>query len=230
MKKKLTDKDNWEQIAKSKRLYLEQKQFPALPNPYENRIQPIMHTGYLIFIRSKFIYLGLIESLEKKNLYAALSLLKSYWEDVAAFGYYHLTVSQLLKEGKKQKAFVISRKMALGGRGFLTEKMIKKKGHTMEDFKLPSIYTMMDKVDKDWKKNSKKNISILRELYHAVVAEGGHTTYLGLWISGKWLLNKSMLADLKKSWTKEENSSILNLAAMSSLIFFYYWDKFQELN
>jgi len=189
-----------------------------------------MHTGYLIFIRSKFIYLGLIESLEKKNLYAAYSLLKSYWEDVAAFGYYHLTVSQLLKEGKKQKAFVISKKMALGGRGFLTEKMVKKVGHTMEDFKLPSIYTMMDKVDKDWKKKLKENTSTLRKLYHTLVAEEGHTTFLGLRIAGKRLPNKSEVADLKRSWTKEENSSILNLAAMSSSIFFHYWDRFQELN
>ena len=119
--------------------------------------------------------------------------------------------------------------MALGGRGFLTEKMVKKRGRTMEDFKTPNVYTMMDKVDKDWKKNLKKDISILRELYHAQVAEAGHTTFSGLWIAGKWLPNKSLLPDLKRSWEKKENSLILNLTAMSSSIFFYYWDRFQKL-
>lgn len=225
--KRITIKSYWVELKKFEKRFLKEKQFPSLPNPYENRLQPIMHTGYLIFIRAKFLYLGLLKSLQDRNLYAAYSILKSYWENIAAFGYYHLMVSKLTKNGYEEKAFSLARKMGLGGRGFLTEEMVKEKGHEIEDFLLPNIYTMMDKVDEDWKKILKTDDAMLRDFYNSEIAEGGHTTFIGLSIAGKWLPDKSMLPDLKKSWAKGDNVSILNFADMGTRIFFYYWEKFK---
>ncbi len=229
MTKKFNDKDNWKKLNEYEKKFLTQKQFPSFPSPYKDRMQPIMHVGYQIFIRNKFIYLGLIRSLKEKDLFVAYSLLKSYWENVAVFGYYFLTVSQLLKDGNKEKAFAVSKKMGLGGRGFPTEEMIKKKGHKVEDYKLPNIYTMMDRVDKDWKKILKDDDPMFRTIYDEQIAEGGHTTFTGLQISGKRLPDKSLLPDLEKSWDDEDGSSLLNLTALSTIVFYYYWDRFQKL-
>lgn len=229
MKKKFSTKDDWKEIQDYKSRYLKQKSFSPLPIPYESRMQPIRHTAYLMYIRSKFIYLAFVESLEKKNLYASYSLLKSYWEDLATLGFYYLEISKLLGAGDEQKAFELSRKMALGGRGFLTEEMVLKKGHTMKDFQIPRISEMIRVVDADLKRNLKKDESILGDLYHQQVAEGGHTTYIGLWIAGRRKVDGSGVADINRSWNIEESKSILNLGAMAAILFFYYWNKFQEL-
>lgn len=227
--KKFSDKDNWKSLLDCKGRYLKQKAFPPLPMPYESRMQPIKHTAHLMFIRSKFIYLAFIETLEKKNLYAAYSLLKSYWEDLATFGFYFLKIRGLIDVGNEQKAFELSRKMALGGRGFLTEEMALKKGHKMKDFQVPRISEMIRIVDADLKRGLNKNASMLGDLYHQQVAEGGHTTYIGLWIAGRKKVDGSGIADKNRSWNRLENSSILNLGAMAAILFFYYWDKFQDI-
>ena len=218
MTKKFSDKDNWQKLQEYKIRYQKQKSFPPLPLLYESRVQPIKHTGYLMFIRSKFIYLAFIESLEKKNLYAAYTLLKSYWEDLATFGFYCIKVSRLLDSNEELKAFELSRKMALGGRGFLTEEMVLKKGHTMKDFQIPRISEMMRIVDADLKNSLKTQDSILGDMYHQQIAEGGHTTYIGLWIAGRRKRDGSGIADIKRSWNKEENSSILNLLELLRLL------------
>jgi len=227
--KKNSNKQYWEELNVYKKRFLRQKQFPTLPYPYENRMQPIMHTGYFIFIRNKFIYLGLIKSMEDKNLYAAWSLLKSYWENVATFAYYYIEITELLKRDKIQEAFKLSRKMALGGRKFLTKEMVEKKGHTLADFFVPNISTMLNRIDEEWKKSTGESLAF-REFYDTLIAEGGHTTFLGLNIAGKILPNGSQLPNVKKSWSKDDNSSILNFTSMSSLIFFYYWGKFIKIS
>jgi len=230
MRRKITNKHNWETIYKYEKRFLKQKPFPPLPRTYENKMQPILHTGYLMFIRSKFLFLGMIKSLKEKNEYTFYSLAKSYWENIAAFGYYYLRVSDFLTAGQKEEAFKLARQMGLGGRKFPTEEIVKKTGRKIEEYTLPNIYTMMDKVDKDMRKRSGNEGSILREIYDEQIAEGGHTTYTGLAIARKWSNDKRVqFADLKKGWVKEDKSSLLNLAAMSSLIFFIYWDKFEEL-
>jgi hypothetical protein len=230
MKKKITTKQNWEQILKYKMRFLEQKTFPSLPRPYEKRIQPILHTGRLIFIRNKFLFLGLLRSFEEKDMYLLFSLLKSYWENVAAFGYYYIRISNLLATDNEEKAFELSGKIGLGGRKFPTAEMASKSGHSIEDFTLPNIITMMDVVDKDLQKRSKMDGSVLRTVYDEVIAEGGHTTYTGLIIASKWSPDKkSQLPDLDKKWQKEDKSYLINLFAMSTLIFFVYWDKFEEI-
>jgi len=229
MSKENTDRNNIEKLQEYKDRYLKQKKFPSLPIPYKSRIQPIKHTAYLIFIRSKFIYLAFIESLEQRNLYAAYSLLKSYWEDLTTFGFYYLKISSLLEANDEQKAFELSRKMALGGRGFLTKEMVLKKGRQVQDFQIPRISEMMRIVDADLRRNLNKDVSILGDIYFRQVAESGHTTYLGLWIASRQKVDKSGVADINRSWNKEENSNILNLGAMAGILFFYYWDKFQEL-
>jgi len=226
--KTITNKKYWEELNKHKSKYLAQKQFPSLPNPYEDRMQPIMHAGYLMFIRNKFLYLGLLKSLEDRNLFVAWSILKSYWENVATFAFYCIEISELLGNSEVKTAFKLSKKMALGGRKFLTKEMIKNKGCTPDDFYLPGISAMLNKTDQDWKKSLGKNLGF-KELYDTQIAEGGHTTFMGLSISGKWMKDKSLLPNVNKSWTKDDNKSILNLTSMSTLVFFYYWDKFQEL-
>ncbi len=229
MKKKFSDKDNWQKLQEYKTRYLKQQKFPPLPVPYESRIQPIMHTGYLMFIRSKFIYLAFIESLETKNLYAAYSLLKSYWEDLATFGYYHIKISRLLESKNEQKAFELSRKMALGGRGFITEEMVLKKGHEMKDFRIERVSEMIRTVDADLKRNLKTEDSILGDMYHQQVAEGGHTTFIGLWIASRQKADGSGIADICRSWNRQENSNMLNLGAMAAILYFHYWGKFNEI-
>jgi len=200
-----------------------------MPRPYENRMQPILHTGYLMFIRGKFLFQGLIASLEEKNEYTFYAIIKSYWEHVAAFGYYYLRISALLNAGQEEEAFLLAAKMGLGGRGFPTEEMIRNKGQNTEDYKLPNIYTMMDAVDKDFEKHLKQKGSMMRELYDEQIAEGGHTTYTGLTIATKWAPDRlSQLPDLKKSWESKDKASLVNLAAMSSTIFFFYWEKFEQ--
>lgn len=231
MKKRISNKILWEELKKHKKSFLKQKQFPALTNPYYKRIQPIMFAGNLMFIRSKFLFLGLIKSIEDKNLFVTYSLLKSYWENVATFGYYYLTISTLLKDDKEEEAFVISRKMGLGGRGFLTKKMVEAKGQTLEDYKIPRISKMMELVDEDWRKTLGDDSSLFKEEYDKNIAEGGHTTYSGLVFAWKWLPGrKSVLPDVGKAWDTKEKSPILNLISLSSIVFFYYWRKFQELD
>jgi hypothetical protein len=227
--KQTSNKKYWEELKEHKREYTTQEQFPAFPNPYVSRMQPILHTGYLMFIRNKFLYLALLDSLESRNLYAAWSLLKSYWENVATFAYYYIEISELFEKGEMETAFEISRKMALGGRKFLTKKMVKNIGRTPDDFYLPSISTMLNKTDEDWEKSMGKSLGF-KELYDTQIAEGGHTTFMGLSISGKWLPDRSLLPKVKKSWTKDDNKAILNLTSMSSLVFFYYWNKYLKIN
>lgn len=229
MKKKISNKDNWLKLQECKTRYLKEKKFPTLPMPYESRMQPIMHTGYLMFIRSKFIYLAFLDTLEQKNLYAAYSLLKSYWEDLATFGFYYLKISRFLEVKDDQKAFELSRKMALGGRGFLTEDMVLRKGHEVKDFQIERIAEMIRTVDADLKRYLKTEDSILADMYHQQIAEGGHTTYIGLWISGGRKKDGSGIADVNRSWNRQENSSILNLGAMATILYFYYWEKFKGL-
>src|SRR5918999_3782171 len=103
MKRKVTYKENWLTIQKYKKRFLKQKQFPALLNPYEDRMEPVLHTGYLIFIRGKFLFLGILKSIEDRNMYVFYSLLKSYWENVAALGYYYSRVSLLLQNRKVEE-------------------------------------------------------------------------------------------------------------------------------
>lgn len=229
MKKRITNKSNWQILRSYEVQFRKQKAFPALPKSYNNRIQPIMHVGYLMFIRSKFLYLALIKSMEEKNLYAAYSLLKSYWENVAAFGYYYIKISQLIKDNKVEDAFLLAKKMGLGGRGFVTEEMVKKKNQKIEDYTLCNILTMMDTVDKDFKRQLGKDMALFRDFYDREIAEGGHTTYVGLIIAGKWLRDGSLLPDVKKSWRMLDYGSILNFIATSSIVFYYYWDKFLKL-
>ena len=181
--KVISDKQNWETVKEKREKFLKQKQFPALKNPYSDRMDPIMHTGYLMFIRSKFLFLGLIENIEERNLYVSYAILKSFWENVTAFGYYYLRISSLLEKNNKEEAFSLSKKMGLGGRKFLTEEMVQKKGDTLEDYTTPNVLTMMEKVDEDWKRVLGID-SLFKELYETQIAEGGHTTYIGLSIAG----------------------------------------------
>jgi|GEM_PF-5402263 len=230
IKKRITDKQNLELIVEYKNRFLKQKAFPPLPRPYKHKLQPILHTGRLMFIRGKYLFLGTAESFEDKNMYVLYSLLKSYWENVGAFGYYYIKMSNYLDAGKKEDAFYLAGNMALGERKFPTEEMIKKAGHKIEVFTLPNILTMIDLVDKDMKKRSKNEGAILREAYDEVVTEEGHTTFTGLMIASKWAPDgNSQLPDLKKKWKKEDKSYLLNLFAMSSLLFFFYWDQFAKL-
>ena len=224
-----SNRNNKIKLLKFKSKYISEEKFPALPQEYENRLQVVMHTGYLLFIRNKFLFLGFIKSIEDKNLYVSYAILKSYWENVTAFGYYCIKEEELIQKGETKKAFELSRKMGLGGRGFLTEEMVNNKGRIMDDFKTPHIYTMMDFVDSDVKKIFDIS-SLFRELYDQQIAEGGHTTYVGLSIAGRWTKDKNaLIPDINKSWDRFESASLLNLAALSSNIFFYYWDKFKKL-
>jgi len=229
VKRKIIIKVNWQEFYEFDKLYKKQQQFPPLPNPYTDKIQPISHTGYLMFVRNKFLFRGIKASFKNKNLYASYALLKSYWENSIAFGYYIINISQHLKSGNKEYAFKLSRKMALGGRGFVTERMARNKGKTLKDFTLPSIATMMNAIDNVLKTKLKITDSISKELYRSMVAEGGHTTYIGLFICGRMLPNGSGLADIKKSWSKWEESQILNLVVMASKIFQIFWNRFENI-
>ncbi len=229
MKKVITVKKNWEEFFQTEKFYKNQKQFPSLPEPYTDRIQPILHTGYLMFIRNKFLHKAIASSFKEKNLYASYALLKAYWENTIAFGYYVIHIKQYLESNNTELAFRLSRKMALGGRGFVTVKMATSKGKKLKDFTIPSITKMMNSVDNEWKTKMKIKDSITKELYDSIIAEGGHTTYVGLWISGRKLPDGSGLADVKKSWSKWEESSILKLVVMASKILQLYWKRFLEV-
>lgn len=209
--------------------YLKRKQFPPFTRPYTSRMMPIMHTSYLMFIRNKFLFLGLLKSIEAKNLYVSYVVLKAYWENTATFGYYYLIISKLLSEDQEEEAFQIARKMGLGGRGFLTEEMARKKGHTLEEFTIPSISKMMNIVDGDWKKVLGHDSSLFKQAYDEYLAEGGHTTYTGLNVSTRWLPDKSQLPDVKKSWDSREYFPLLNYLSLSTKVFFNYWEKLLKM-
>lgn len=229
MKKRISIKLLRKELDEFKKRYLKRKQFPSFPRPYISRMQPIMHTGYLMFIRNKFLFLGLLKSIEERNLYVSYSILKSYWENVASCGYYYLMISGFLKEGKEEEAFQVSMKMGLGGRGFLKKEMVQKWGDTLEDFTIPSISKMMNIVDGDWKKTLGPDSSLFKGMYDEHIAESGHTTYTGLIIAGKWLPNRSQLPDVRKSWDRREHLPLLNLVSLSSIVFFYYWEKYLKM-
>lgn len=229
MRRKITVKYNLEKFQEYENRFLKTKQFPASSPDYTNYIVPIMHTGYLMFVRSKFLFLGIKESLVQKNLYATFVLAKAYWEHIATFGYYYLQVKNFLDMQDMKAAFDLSHKMAMGGRGFVTEKMAKEKGRELKDFIIPRISSMIKIVDTDIQKKLGNQEPILESLYFSELAEGGHTTFIGLSIALRKLKNGFFLADLKKSWNKKDESGLLNLMAMASTIFFFYWDKFVTL-
>lgn len=232
--KKFYDKKIDKKIIENKLLFfekkfLEQEQFPVFPSPYEDLMIPISFTGNLMFIRSKFLYLGFRNDIENKNLYSAYTSLKAYWENVATFGYYFIKTSNFIEKNNKYEAFELSSKMGLGGRGFLNEEMVKNVGREMEEFKIPKISKMIDVVDKDLGRRFGFKEQIMHKPYGEQIAEGGHTTFIGLSICEIKNKDKSMLPDLNKSWEEEEYKSIINLMAMSSEIFFLYWKEFEEL-
>lgn len=229
MAKKIDKKSTENKLLFFEKKFLEQKQFPAFPSPYEDLMVPISFTGNLMFIRSKFLYLGFRNDIKNKNLYSAYTSLKAYWENVATFGYYFIKISNFIEKENKDEAFELSSKMGLGGRGFLNKEMVEKKGKKMEDFFIPSISNMIDLVDKDLGKKMGKKQLIMREPYDEQIAEGGHTTFIGLSICEIKNHNKSILPDLNKSWDEEEYKSLINLMSLSSTIFFLYWNNFEEL-
>jgi len=227
---KITPKQNRKAVEDFEKRFRSEKRFPSLSVDHKDMMLPIMHTGYLMFIRSKFLFLGILKSFDDRNLFVSYSVIKSYWENVTAFGYYIIKIEKMIKEDRISEAFGLARKMGLGGRGFLTEEMVKKRGRTIEDFKIPNIYTMMELVDMDFQKLLKSKDSMFRELYDWQIAEGGHTTYIGLSIAGSWNREGTELRpDLKRSWNRFEYNSLLNLTALASQVFFIYWDKFKKL-
>jgi len=227
---KVTPKQNRKAIDSFEKQFRSEKSFPSLSVDHQDMMLPIMHTGYLMFIRSKFLFLGILKSFEDRNLFVTYSVIKSYWENVTAFGYYIIKIEKMIKEDRLQEAFGLARKIGLGGRGFVTEEMVIKKGRTIEDFTIPNIYTMMELVDKDFQKILGTKDSMFRELYDWQIAEGGHTTFIGLSMAGRW--NKAgteLFPDPKRSWDRFEYNSLLNLTALASQVFFIYWAKFRKL-
>lgn len=227
---KITPKQNKKAIKGFEKQFRSEKSFPSLSVDHKDMMLPIKHTGYLMFIRSKFLFLGILKSFEDRNLFVTYSVIKSYWENVTAFGYYTIKIEKMIKEDRLSEAFNLAKKIGLGGRGFLTEEMVMKKGRSMEDFKIPNIYTMMELVDKDFQKILGIEDSMFRDLYDWQIAEGGHTTFIGLNISGKWSKEgNKLLPDTKRSWNRFEYNSLLNLTALASQVFFIYWAKFKKL-
>lgn len=228
---KITPKQNKESVGEYAKRFVSETMFPPLSIDHQDMMLPIMHTGYLMFIRSKFLFLGILRSFEDRNLYVSYSVIKSYWENVTAFGYYFIKIEKMIKEDRLSEAFSLARKIGLGGRGFLTDEMVKKRGRKLEDYKIPNIYTMMELVDTDFQKKLGVKDSIFRELYDWQIAEGGHTTYIGLSIAGKWNKKGTELhPDINRSWNRFEYNSLLNLTVLASQVFFIYWDNFKKLD
>ncbi len=229
-------KENKKMIEEYKVRFLTQTNFPPFKKQSQdpdNKLAPFKHTAHLIFIRTKFLFLGLLNEMETKNAFAAFAILKTYWETVAMMGYFILSAQSLLQLGRVDDLNDLSRKLAMGGKKFPTKKMLEDKGLPLEDYILPNVLTMIDKIDKDWNKRFKegglKPISMFREEYDEFIAEAGHPTYMGLYTGGRWLADGSLLPDLNKSWSSEDESGIDNYCSLASTIFFDYWNKFLNL-
>lgn len=93
---------------------------------------------------------------------------------------------------------------------------------------------MIDKIDNDWNKRFKEDgrdpISTFREEYDEFIAEAGHPTYMGLYTSGRWLADGSLLPDVNKSWGPDDESGINNYITLATILFFDYWEKFLKIN
>ena len=204
----------------------------------ENAVIVFNNTAYLIFIRAKYLFVAILNSISspvaERNEFAALVLLKAYWETVAAFGYAVLTMEPLLSTKDYEGIFNLAKRLGLGGKKFPSTQMLDKKGLAQEDFLIPNVLTMMDKIDKDWNKIFKRSgikpLSSFSEEYDNFIAEAGHPTYSGLQIAGKWSKDRrTLVPDISKCWEYKDEKMLFNYLALGSTIFFYYWDNFQKL-
>lgn len=230
------EKKNKEDLKLLEGKFLSEKVFPPFKgggiDSADDELIHFKHSMHLIFVRAKFLFLGLLTEIEKENAFAAYAILKSFWETVAMAGYFVLNAEELISKKDYKELFNLSRKLAMGGRKFPSEEMVKKKGLLREEITHPNLLTMMEKIDKEWDKLFKKQglgKSTFREEYDNFIAEAGHPTYLGMQISGRWLADGSLLPDIKRSWTLEEGKTIINYICLAGTIFFYYWVKFRKL-
>jgi len=230
------EKQNEKDLKLLENKFLSEKAFPPLKRrgigSVKDELIPFKHSMHLIFVRAKFLFLGLLTEIEKENAFAAYAILKSFWETVAIVGYFVLNAEELIAKKDYKELFILSRKLVMGGRKFPSEEMVEKKGLLREEITHPNLLTMMEKIDKEWDKLFKKQglgKSSFREEYDNFIAEAGHPTYLGMQISGRWLADGSLLPDIKRSWTSEEGKIIINYICLSGTIFFYYWVKFRKL-
>lgn len=226
------ERENEIHIKEYKQRFLEKSNFPPFRGVRDSKTdykQAFQHTTYLLFIRAKFLFLATLDELEKNNAFAAFALLKSYWETVAALGYFVITIKNLLEAKDFDQIVKLSRKIAMGGKKFPTEEITKNNGGLPEDFQQPNLLTMMEKIDKDFAKISNKEgleeeKSSFSHEYNVFIAESGHPTFIGLFPGGRMLADGSLLPDINRSGDEEDKKTIVNYLCLSSIFFFYYWE------
>lgn len=126
--KVLRDEENIKLIEKYKIKFLTQSSFPPFKKTSQdpdNTLAPFKHTAHLIFIRTKFLFLGLLNEIESRNAFSAFAILKTYWETVAMMGYFILSAQSLLQQGKIDELNDLSHKLAMGGKKFPTKKNVR---------------------------------------------------------------------------------------------------------
>ena len=183
----------------------------------------------LVFVRAKYLFLSILNAVEIKNEYAGYTLLKTYWETVALFGYLVIGIEnfQLNEPKMDDKILRWLYKNVRCGKHFPPIDEIKRLGLKEEDARQVNVLTMLEKVNKDitkrYKNQGETSISSFYEVYLTYLAELGHPTYLGLSICIENPHANHFLANPNKSYNKKFDEDLLIFLRGATHIFFNYW-------
>jgi len=135
-----------------------------------------------------------------------------------------------MKTKNYKKLLDLSIKNALGGRGFITDDLLEHSRASKEDLTQTNLITWMQKVDADFDKEvgKGKKFSEFEKVYNEFIAEGGHSTFLGLNICEEKKSNGSIRIDYKKTSQYNDDKMTYNHLALADNYFYYYWDKYNK--
>lgn len=225
-------KENLNIIAESAKKFEDYSSFEDFPyreNKNLHSLKAYQHLMCLIFVRAKNLHEALIRAIEENNAYVSFLLIKAYWENTAMLGYIYITSRNLISKKDYKSLSDLITKHALGGKGFVTEEMVKRVGTTKEALTQVNLITWMQKVDKDFDREIGKGVSFseLEKIYNEFIAEGGHSIFLGLDLCEEKQADGSLRINPKKTAHFNDDKMTYNHLALMDNYFFFYWNKYQ---
>ncbi len=183
-----------------------------------------------IGVRSKYLFLSIIDMLEKQNIYGAFVLTRAYLENTAALGFLTIKFKKALEENKIEEISKPTIKFLLGGRGFPEKKHIEQSGKVFVE--ATRVGNLIKEVDQDLYNRGKNKKGfpekILGDMYYKALSEFSHPNFLALTLCSK-VVNSNDIINFDKSGSiQDEKFCIIHLNLISG-IFFDYWGKQESL-
>lgn len=224
----------WENVREAQKRFDEIKSFPAFtPNTGNNKLHAVHayhHLMRLIFLRAKHLHASLVNAIEANNSYVSFVLLKAYWEIIAMLGYSFVSARNYMEQENYPELLNWVIRHALGGKKYPPSDWFEPKGETRDQFQQTNLLTWMQKVDKDFNQRigKGKKFSKIEDLYDKFIAEGGHSTVLGLSICEERQADSSIIPLVNKTCDPDDQVMTLSNLALANLYFFRYWKEFKE--